>query len=346
MPEEEKEEILLKEESEEFRERTEIEAEARAASVPAAGLRDVETMYMRDIKSQPMLSNEETVQLIREIRAIQNNPELHEEWLAKRHRIINANMRLVAAIAIRKFRGKGMELTDLLSEGSFAIAAAIDHFDLDRETQFSTCLYYWIKQKLQLAVIKYGTDIRVPTWVDVKIKQMYLHRLQLATEMGIDEESVPPAAVAASMGKDSQGRETTEADVISLMEIYHKKIAKKIDSSINNTRTKDAGDSDDPLELADDAPTRLELRVLDDKQKLMLKVIEMIGNPKQEEVLKMRYGFVTGKEMSLAEIGRYYESLGETGCSRERIRQVEQKALERLRSPYFIKKMQQLGLID
>lgn len=335
MPDEDKNEELLATESEVY-----------AAPAPAAGLKDVESMYMRDIKAQPLLSNEETIQLIREIRAIQDKPELHDEWLAKRHRIINANMRLVATMAVKQFRGKGMEFADLLSEGSFAISAAIDHFDLERETQFSTCLYYWIKQKLQLAVIRYGTDIRIPTWVDVKIKQMYTHRLQLAAEMGIDEESVPPAAVAASMGPDSQGRETTEADVISLMEIYHKKIAKKIDASINNSRTNDRGDDDDPLELADDAPTRLDIRVQDDKRKLMLKIIEMLDDPKQEEVLKMRYGFVTGKEMSLAEIGRYYESLGQSGCSRERIRQVEVKALKRLRSPYFIKKMQELGLID
>lgn len=342
----EEEEKNLEEEQEEINERKSIEAEARATISPAAGLRDVETMYLRDIKAQPILTNEETVKLIREIRAIQGQPAQHDAWLAKRHRIINANMRLVAAVAIRKFRGRGVELSDLLSEGSFAISDAIDHFDLDRDIQFSTCLYYWIKQKLQIAVVKYGTDIRIPTWVDVKIKQMYLHRVQLANKMNVDEDSVPPAAVAAAMGKDSKGRETTEADVISLMEIYHKKVAKKIDASINNTRTRDAGDTDDPLELQDDVPTRLEVRVLDDKQKLMLQVIEMIGNPKQEEVLKMKYGFITGKEMSLAEIGRYYESLGEPGCTRERIRQVEQKALERLRSPYFIKKMQQLGLID
>lgn len=331
---------------EEDNERLEIEKESRTEFSPVAGLRNVESMYLNDIKAQPLLSNEETVQLIREMNAIKAQPEKLQEWRTKRNMIINANMRLVAAIALRKFRGKGVELVDLLSEGTFAIEDAIEHFDPDRDAQFSTCLYYWIRQRLQIAVVKYGTDIRIPTWVDVKIKQMYLHRIQLANEMGVDEDTVTPAAIAASMGKDSSGKETTEDDVISLMEIYKKKIAKKVDASVNTTRTKDVGDTDDPLELPDNSMNRLEARVKDDKRHLMLQVIEMIRNSKQEEVLKMRYGFVTGKEMTLAEIGRYYESLGMPGCTRERIRQVEQKALEKLRSPYFIKKMQELGLID
>ena len=316
-------------------------------AAPAAGkLRDVEKMYLRDIRMQPHLSNEETLQLIREIRALERDPANQEEADAKRHRIINANMRLVATLAMRKFLGRGVELVDLLSEGSFAISIAIDKFDLERDVQFSTCLYYWIMQKLQLATIQYGSDIRIPTWVDVKIRQMYMCRVCLASELGIEEEQVPPAAIAAAMGKDSTGKETTEADVISLMEIYRSKTAKKIDSMVKKNHLKESDGNEDPLELQDDSLTRLEVRLLDEKQQLLLKVIELLDNPKQVEVLKMRYGFLTGKEMSQTEIGQYYESMGRKGCTRQRIQQIEKEALENLRTPYFVKKMREFGLID
>lgn len=323
-------------------EREEIESSVRSPDALAAAPQfkgSVESMYLNDIKKQPLLTNEETIQLIRELRAIKGDASREKEYLSKKHKIINANMRLVATIAIRKFVNRGVELGDLLSEGSFAIASAIENYDLTREAQFSTCLYYWIKQQLQLAVIKYGTDIRVPTWVDVKIKQMYMHRLQIAAEENIDEDSVKPAAIAAAM-------ETTEAEVLSLMEIYHKKIAKKLDSSTNVNRTNDSSSDDDTYELQDNTPSKFELRVLSDKQKNLIKVIEMLGNKKQIEVLKMKYGFTTGQEMNNAEIGRYYESLGQKGCTRERIRQIEEEALEKLRTPYFMKKMQELGVID
>lgn len=316
-------------------------------AAPAAGkLRDIEKMYLRDIRMQPKLSNEETVQLIREIRALERDPTNQEQVDLKRHRIINSNMRLVATLAMRKFLGKGVELVDLLSEGSFAISAAIDKFDLTRDVQFSTCLYYWVMQALQLAVIKYGPDIRIPTWVDVKIKQMYMHRVQLASELGIEEDSVSPAAIAAAMGKDSTGKETTEADVLALMEIYHNKIAKKIDATVKKNHLKESDGSEDPFELQDNSMDRLEVRLLDEKQKLLLKVIELLENEKQREVLKMKYGFMTGKEMSFAEIGQYYQSLGRKGCTRQRIMQVEREALEQLRTPYFMKKMRDFGLID
>lgn len=323
-------------------EREEIESSVRSPDALAAAPQfngNVESMYLNDIKKQPLLTNEETIQLIRELRAIKGDASREKEYLSKKHKIINANMRLVATIAIRKFINRGVELGDLLSEGSFAIASAIENYDLTRDVQFSTCLYYWIKQQLQLAVIKYGTDIRVPTWVDVKIKQMYMHRLQIATEQNIDEDAVKPAAIAAAM-------ETTEAEVLSLMEIYHTKIAKKLDSSVNVNRINDSFSDDDTYELQDNTPSKFELRVLSDKQKNMIKVIEMLGNKKQIEVLKMKYGFTTGQEMNNAEIGRYYESLGQKGCTRERIRQIEEEALEKLRTPYFMKKMQELGVID
>ena len=316
-------------------------------AAPAAGkLRDVEKMYLRDIRMQPSMTNEETVELIREIRLLEKDPANQEQVDARKHRIINANMRLVATLAMKRFLGRGVELVDLLSEGSFAISVAIDKFDTERDVQFSTCLYYWIMQKLQLAVIQYGPDIRIPTWVDVKIRQMYACRVQLASSMGIEEEQVPPAAIAAAMGKDSTGKVTTEGDVLSLMEIYRNKMAKKIDATVKKNHLKESDGNEDPFELQDDSMDRLEVRLLSEKQQLLLKVIDLLENDKQKEVLKMRYGFMTGKEMSQTEIGQYYQSLGRKGSTRQRIQQIEQEALEQLRSPYYVKKMRDFGLID
>ena len=127
--------------------------EMETAAPSTVKLRDVEKMYLRDIRMQPSMTNEETVELIREIRSLEKDPANQEEVDAKRHRIINANMRLVATLAMKRFLGRGVELVDLLSEGSFAISAAIDKFDTERDVQFSTCLYYWIMQKLQLEMV-------------------------------------------------------------------------------------------------------------------------------------------------------------------------------------------------
>jgi len=317
---------------------------ADSKRVPNSGvkIRDAASMYLRDIAATVPLNKQAEKEIFEQfvtLRDIINSdsgtPEEKIRYNHLRDILVNSNMKLVAAIAVRN-ASRGVPIEDLISEGALGLMYAIDKFDPSRGCTLTTSAYYWINLKISLAIYKQSNIMTVPVWVLVKIAQLGRIETELAAEEGTNPQNISPDAIAAVMEIPTQ-------EVVNLREIRdRRKGIVNIDRT--NESLQDSEDEAQAIEIQDsNSPTPFEICMRSERRKAIEKIIDMLPKERCREVIKMRYGFVTGEEMSCAEIGRYYQSLGyTTGISRERIRQVLEEAIETLRQPEYLSKLQEL----
>ncbi len=323
----------LRQEGIELREAEEVEEEARPQEEPLEEVLDLLSigdpvrMYLREIGRVPLLTAEEEVELAkrmeagREARArLEAGEYADEEEKARlealvedgeeaRRHLIEANLRLVVSIA-KRYLGRGLSLLDLIQEGNVGLLKAVERFDYKRGYKFSTYATWWIRQAISRAIADQARTIRLPVHVVENIQKISRASRKLAQELGREptireiarEVEMPPSRVRAIL--------RTAMEPVSL----ETPVGEDQDSKLMDFVQ--AEEAESPL----DETSREQLR------QQLLKVLETLDE-RERKVLELRFGLIDGRPRTLEEVGRYF------GVTRERIRQIEGKALRKLRHP-------------
>lgn len=264
-------------------------------------------MYLREIGKVPLLKPEEEITLAK--KAERGDKE------AKR-RLIEANLRLVVSIA-KRFTGKSLSLLDLIQEGNIGLFRAVEKFDYRRGYKFSTYATWWIRQAITRALADQSRTIRIPVHMVETINKFKQAERQLIQDLGREPL---PEEIAAEMGE-------TLDKVLHIIKISQDTIS--IETSVGED------DEDSTLEdFIEDVRT-----VTPDRaaalQLLRDYVTEVIQNltPREQKILEMRFGLKDGVSHTLEEVGQEFD------VTRERIRQIEAKALEKIEKHHLIDKL-------
>ena len=233
-----------------------------------------------------------------------------------KHKLSESNLRLVASIA-KRFVGRGLPFLDLIQEGNIGLMKAVDRFDFTRGFKFSTYATWWIRQAISRALADHARTIRIPVHMVETINKFNKIRKELTISLG---------------------REPKLKEIATAMEIPYQK-AVEIEEYSHDTTSLD-------ISVNDEGDTSMGDLIGDDKaispeaaaaQSMLREHIEEALQdlkPKEQEVLRLRFGLNDGRDRTLDEIGKQF------GVTRERIRQIEAKALKKLRSPKHRKKLQ------
>ena len=293
---------------------------------------DAISLYLREIGNIPLLTPEEEVDLARRLergrtarrRLVRNgfDPKererlergVREGEVARRH-LIRANSRLVVSIA-KKYMGHGVPFLDLIQEGNLGLIRAVEKFDHRRGYKFSTYATWWIRQAITRALADQGRTIRVPVHMSEQINKLTQASRRLEQELGREPTT---EELAAEM-------RIKPRKVERLMEIAQRPLS--LEMRVGEEMDSELGDfiEDEETPLPTDAAS----------QELLREEIEKIlGSltPREARVLQLRYGLADGHSYTLEEVGERF------GVTRERIRQIETKAIRRLRHPTRSRKL-------
>ncbi|NJL93211.1 MAG: sigma-70 family RNA polymerase sigma factor [Anaerolineae bacterium] len=287
---------------------------------------DVVGIYLKEAGKVPLLTAEEEVSLAKRIEAADFARAQIQEYgdalsfddrdellhiitdgeIAQEH-LIRANSRLVISVA-KRFVGRGVPFLDLIQEGNIGLIRAVRKFEYQRGHKFSTYATWWIRQAISRAVADQGRTIRVPVHMGDQLNKLRRVTLELQQELG--REPVPEEL--------ADRMETTADKVMNLIEISWRPVS--LDSPIDDESDSELGDFiEDTSSPAPDEMTTANL--LREQVELVLERLP----PREAEILKMRYGLDDGETHTLEEVGK------KIGVTRERVRQLEAQALNRLR---------------
>ena len=285
----------------------EIEVEDLDLSVPEGiSIDDPVRMYLKDIGRVPLLTGDEEIELAKKI-------EEGDEEAKKK--LAEANLRLVVSIA-KRYVGRGMLFLDLIQEGNLGLIKAVDKFDYRKGYKFSTYATWWIRQAITRAIADQARTIRIPVHMVETINKLIRVSRQLLQEYGREPT---PDEIAKTMGiSESKVREIikTAQEPVSL----ETPIGEEEDSHLGDFIEDEAAPA--PAEAASHALMKEQL----------WDVLDTL-TPREEKVLRLRFGLDDGHQRTLEEVGREFH------VTRERIRQIEAKALRKLRHPSRSKKL-------
>ena len=263
-------------------------------------------MFLKEIGKVPLLTAEEEVELA--IRMSQGDEE------AKR-RMTEANLRLVVSIA-KRYVGRGMVFLDLIQEGNLGLIKAVEKFDYTKGYKFSTYATWWIRQAITRAIADQARTIRIPVHMVETINKVIRVSRQLLQELGHDPSA---EEIAAEMGMPVE-------KVREILKIAQEPVS--LETPIGEEEDSHLGDFI-PDEDASEPSEAASFSLL--KEQLM-EVLDTL-TPREKKVLELRFGIVDGRTRTLEEVGK------EFNVTRERIRQIEAKALRKLRHPSRSKKL-------
>ena len=289
---------------------------------------DTVGLYLKEMAQVPLLTTEEEIELARRLeeghRAAEKlekangnlSPEQREQLrlivsdgLAAREHLIKANTRLVVSIA-KKYIGRGVPFLDLIQEGNLGLMKAVEKFDFRRGFRFSTYATWWIRQTITRAIADQGRTIRVPVHMSDRIRRLYKAARQL---------------------EQTNGRKPTPEEIADVLDLEPRKVQWMLRVSWQPLSLEHPVGEEEDSELGsfiedDTTPTPTE-SVQD--HLLREKVEELLSTltPREARILRLRFGLQNGRSYTLEEVGQKF------GLTRERIRQIEGKALRRLRHP-------------
>ena len=267
-------------------------------------------VYLKEIGRVPLLSSEEENELAK--RMLEGDVE------AKK-RLSEANLRLVVSIA-KRYVGRGMQFLDLIQEGNLGLIKAVEKFDYTKGFKFSTYATWWIRQAITRAIADQARTIRIPVHMVETINKVKKISSQLLHETG-HEPSPEEIAERLDMAPDK---------VREIIRVSQEPVS--LETPIGEEEDSHLGDflPDDDALAPDDAAANTLLRE-------QLNSVLATLTQREEQVLRMRFGLVDNRPHTLEEVGQYFQ------VTRERIRQIEAKALRKLRHPSRIKKLKDFG---
>ena len=269
-------------------------------------LDDPVRMYLKEIGQVRLLSAEEEVELAKQV---------SEGDQAAKNKLTEANLRLVVSIA-KKYSGRGLHILDLIQEGNTGLIRAVDKFDWTKGNKFSTYATWWIRQAITRAIADQARTIRVPVHMVEVINKATRCNRKLVQELG-REPTVEE--IAAELGLPVEKiieANRTAADTLSLDTPVGDEEDTSIGSFVEDERTPGPADATSNALLAE-----------------ALKEILDTLTEREADVLRMRFGMYDGRTHTLEEVGQIF------GVTRERIRQIENKAIRKLRHPSRAKKI-------
>lgn len=292
---------------------------------------DAITLYFREVGTTPLLTREQEVELARLIEQGQaakkrlesdDLPAAEQVALERivvagesaRHNLVTANARLVISLA-KSCLGQGVPLLDLIQEGNIGLMRAAEKFDWRRGHKFSTYATWWIRQALTRAIADQGRTIRLPVHRQEQIRKLRKARRELTKELGRDPTSEELA--------DTLGSSPDEIERLMQYEQHPMSLEKPV---------MEYGDSQYGEFLESGGPLPLDVV---EEDALVRDIEALLGAlpPREARIIELRYGLRDGHEYTLKEVGERF------GLTRERIRQIENDALHRLRSPRRIRKL-------
>ena len=291
----------------EVEEEEEIEVEKIDLSVPdGVSIEDPVRMYLKEIGKVPLLSAEEEIELAKRM-------ELGDQEAKKR--LAEANLRLVVSIA-KRYVGRGMLFLDLIQEGNLGLIKAVEKFDYRKGYKFSTYATWWIRQAITRAIADQARTIRIPVHMVETINKLIRVSRQLLQELGREPS---PEEIAAEMNMPVER-------VREILKISQEPVS--LETPIGEEEDSHLGDfiQDDNVPVPADAAAFTLL-----KEQLE----EVLGTltEREQKVLTLRFGLEDGRARTLEEVGK------EFNVTRERIRQIEAKALRKLRHPSRSRKL-------
>lgn len=284
-----------------------IDMENLDLSVPdGVGIEDPVRMYLKEIGKVPLLSPDEEIELAKRM-------ELGDD--AARKRLAEANLRLVVSIA-KRYVGRGMQFLDLIQEGNLGLIKAVEKFDYRKGYKFSTYATWWIRQAITRAIADQARTIRIPVHMVETINRLVRTQRQLLQNLGREPS---PEEIAKSM-------EMPVERVREIMKISQDPVS--LETPIGEEEDSHLGDfiQDDHVEVPVDAATFTLLH------EQLMEVLDTLTD-REQKVLRLRFGLDDGRPRTLEEVGKEFE------VTRERIRQIEAKALRKLRHPSRSKKL-------
>ena len=263
-------------------------------------------MYLKEIGKVPLLDAEKELEIAERMA---NGDEEAKQML------IEANLRLVVSIA-KRYVGKGMFFLDLIQEGNLGLIKAVEKFDYTKGYKFSTYATWWIRQAITRAIADQARTIRIPVHMVETIHKVSRYQRQLLQELG---HEATPDEVAEKIGMSPE-------KVREIMKIAQDPVS--LETPIGEEEDSHLGDfiPDDDSPAPQDAASYAMLRE-------QIKEVLHTLTPREEHVLKLRYGLNDGRTHTLEEVGK------EFNITRERIRQIEAKALRKLRHPSRSKRL-------
>ena len=277
-----------------------------AIVVDGLAIDDPVRMYLKEIGKVDLLSPDEEIELAKRM--------LEGDERAKK-RLAEANLRLVVSIA-KRYVGRGMQFLDLIQEGNLGLIKAVEKFDYTKGYKFSTYATWWIRQAITRAIADQARTIRIPVHMVETINKVIRVSRQLLQELGHDPS---PEEVAEEMGMPVQ-------KVRDILKIALELVS--LETPIGEEEDSHLGDFI-PDEGASEPSEAASFTLLKEQ------LVEVLGTltPREEKVLKLRFGIEDGRTRTLEEVGK------EFNVTRERIRQIEAKALRKLRHPSRSKKL-------
>ena len=263
-------------------------------------------MYLKEIGKVPLLSTDDEVELAR---------LMSEGDEAAKKRLTEANLRLVVSIA-KRYVGRGMLFLDLIQEGNLGLIKAVEKFDYSKGYKFSTYATWWIRQAITRAIADQARTIRIPVHMVETINKLIRVSRQLLQELGRDPQ---PEEIAKEMNMSVD-------KVREIMKIAQEPVS--LETPIGEEEDSHLGD----FIPDDDAPAPSELASFMLLKEQLMGVLDTLTS-REEKVLRLRFGLDDGRARTLEEVGK------EFNVTRERIRQIEAKALRKLRHPSRSKKL-------
>ena len=285
----------------------EVEVEKIDLSVPdGVSIEDPVRMYLKEIGKVPLLSAEEEIELAKRM-------ELGDQEAKKR--LAEANLRLVVSIA-KRYVGRGMLFLDLIQEGNLGLIKAVEKFDYRKGYKFSTYATWWIRQAITRAIADQARTIRIPVHMVETINKLIRVSRQLLQELGREPT---PEEIAAEMNMPVDR-------VREILKISQEPVS--LETPIGEEEDSHLGDfiQDDNVPVPSDAAAFTLLKE---------QLVEVLGTltEREQKVLRLRFGLDDGRARTLEEVGK------EFNVTRERIRQIEAKALRKLRHPSRSRKL-------
>lgn len=260
---------------------------------------DATGQYLIDIGPRPLLTAEEEQRMAMQIKA--GNTHVRQQF-------VEANLKLVVSVA-KRYQGRGMALEDLIQEGNLGLLRAVEKFDESRGYKFSTYAFWWIRQAITRAIADQGRTIRLPVHFGDKLNRLKGISLRLQQELA---------------------REPTSEELAEHLGISAEKVQELLNATLEPVSLDLPLHEGQDLDLGDVIEDRTTLAPADGASHLALKelvedLLERLTE-RERKVLSLRYGLADGRSHTLAEVGKHFQ------VTRERIRQIEARALDKLRA--------------